>query len=81
MLLNVWNTIVYTVLLALSLFWNIFLLSTDEHLLHTVSDWKIIGPKANSKWYIDLTGQLNVSPLLMMTRNHRPLLVWGSGPG
>ena len=46
--LHVWKAIDHTVLLAPSYFWEIFLLSTDEYLPHTVLDWKLIGPQATT---------------------------------
>ena len=49
--LHVWKAIDHTVLLALSYFPYIFLVSTDKYLPHTVLDCKVIDPQAATSSY------------------------------
>ena len=46
--LHVWKAIDHKVLLALSYFPYLYLVSTDEYLPHTVLDWKVIDPQAKN---------------------------------
>ena len=54
MFLDLWKAIDNTALLALS-----FLLWTDEYLLHTVLDWKVIDPQATTSSYVAKNIELN----------------------
>ena len=46
--LHAWKAIDHMVLLALSYFRYLFLVSTDEYLPHTVLDCKVIDPQATT---------------------------------
>ena len=50
--LHVWKAIDPTIILALSYFWNNFLLLTDEYLSPTVLDCKVIDPQATTLSYV-----------------------------